>query len=145
VVNCPNCGTIQETAKNNWTIQPIKRADTPVTPEINVGVYECPKCKASFKSATPTQTTVPTQSMKPTVSVLSDRLNEIRSGLRQNLDNLRRNLEVLESERSGVLFEIEAVKRDAESKAVGLEIEISQLREDISSLKELLGLKKESS
>ncbi len=144
MVNCPNCGTTQATAKNNWTIQP-KRADTPVTPEIDVGVYECPKCKASFKSAIPAQTAVPAQSVDPTVSVLIGRLNEIRSGFRQNLDNLRRNLEVLESERSEVLFEIESVKKDAESRAVGLEMEISQLREDITSLKELLGLKKESS
>ncbi|MFA5366095.1 MAG: hypothetical protein WC325_13010 [Candidatus Bathyarchaeia archaeon] len=74
-----------------------------------------------------------------------ERLNEIRSGFKQNLDKLRRNLEMLESERSGVLFEIEAVKKDAESKAVGLETEISQLREDITSLKEILGLKTESS
>ncbi len=144
MVNCPNCGTTQTTVKNNWTIQP-KRADAIVTPEIYVGVYECPKCKASFKSAMPAQTAVPAQSVEPTVSVLIGRLNEIRSGFRQNLDNLRRNLEVLESERSGVLFEIESVKKDAESKAVGLEVEISQLREDITSLKELLGLKTESS
>jgi predicted RNase H-like nuclease (RuvC/YqgF family) len=93
----------------------------------------------------PAQTAVPSQSVEPTVSILIERLNEIRSGFKQNLDKLRRNLEMLESERSGVLFEIEAVKKDAESKAVGLETEISQLREDITSLKELLGLKTESS
>ncbi len=143
MVNCPNCGTTQATAKNNWIIQP-KRADASVKPEIYVGVYECPKCKASFKSATQAQTAMPAQSADPTVSVLVGRLNEIQAGFRQNLENLRRNLEVLESERSEVLFEIESVKKDAESRAVGLETEISQLREDITSLKELLGLKTES-
>jgi hypothetical protein len=136
---------MQATAKNDWTIQSIKRADAPATPKINVGVYECPKCKASFTSATPAQNSVPVQSVEPTMSILIGRLNEVRSGLKQNLQNLRRNLEVLESERSSVLIEIETVKKDAESKAVGLEMEISQLREDISSLKELLGLNKESS
>ena len=144
MVNCPNCGTIQATEKNNWTIQPKKQASTPNLSGINVSVYECPKCKTSFHSAMPNQTTIKSLSEEPKFPALICRLNEIRSELKQNLENLRRNLDNLESERSQVFFEIEAVQKAAESKAVELETEISQLREDISSLKELLGLNKDS-
>lgn len=146
MVDCPNCGTQQTTAMKNWTITPIKREDTIITPEIHVAVYECPNCKAIFKSATPAQLPVTPQA-KPeqndTLSGLIHRLVEIRSGLIQNRDNLRRNLEILEAERSGVLFEMEAFRKDAESKAVVLEDDINRLREEIRCLRELLGLDNE--
>jgi tRNA G26 N,N-dimethylase Trm1 len=145
VVNCPNCGTIQATVKNNWTIQPKKQAGIPSIPEVNVSVYECPKCKASFKSTKPIQNAILPQNQNPKLTPLVYRLNEVLLGLKQNKEKLHRNLELLESERSQVFFEIEAVQRAAESKASELETEISQLRDDISSLKELLGLSKESS
>jgi hypothetical protein len=145
LVNCPNCGTKQATAVKNWTITPIKRAAAIITPEIHVGTYECPKCKVTFKSAMPVETVQVEKQQEQTVTVLIGKLTEIRLGLIQNLNNLRRNLEVLESERSGVLFEIGEFKRDAESKAVGLESEVNDLREDIRCLRDLLGLDKDSS
>jgi hypothetical protein len=145
LVNCPNCGTKQATAVKNWTITPIKRAAAIITPEIHVGTYECPKCKVTFKSAMPVETVHFEKQQEQTVTVLIGKLTEIRLGLIQNLNNLRRNLEVLESERSGVLFEIGEFKRDAESKAVGLESEVNDLREDIRCLRDLLGLDKDSS
>ncbi len=145
MVNCPNCGTQQSTAIKNWTITPIKREDTIITPEIYVSVYECPKCKAIFKSATPAQFAPSAlQGITPegqdTFSGLIQRLTAIRSGLIQNRNNLRRNLEILEAERSGVLFEMETFRRDAESKAEVLEDDITRLREEIRCLRELLGL-----
>jgi hypothetical protein len=145
LVNCPNCGTKQATAVKNWTITPIKRAAAIITPEIHVGTYECPKCKVTFKSAMPVETVHFEKQQEQTVTVLIGKLTQIRLGLIQNLNNLRRNLEVLESERSGVLFEIGEFKRDAESKAVGLESEVNDLREDIRCLRDLLGLDKDSS
>jgi hypothetical protein len=145
LVNCPNCGTKQTSAVKNWTIMPIKRAVAIITPEIHVGTYECPKCKVTFKSAMPVETVHFEKQQEQTVTVLIGKLTQIRLGLIQNLNNLRRNLEVLESERSGVLFEIGEFKRDAESKAVGLESEVNDLREDIRCLRDLLGLDKDSS
>ncbi len=148
MVNCPNCGTEQTTTIKKWTITAIKREDTLITPEIYVAVYECPKCKAIFKSATSAQTiqtdlSIMSQVKEDNFSTIVRRLTEIRSGLIQNRNNLRRNLEILEAERSGVLFEMEAFRKNAENKAVVLEDDINRLREEIRCLRELLGLDKE--
>jgi hypothetical protein len=46
---------------------------------------------------------------------------------------------MLETERAGVLGEMDELKRDAESRADALEAEVRQLREEVRSLRELLG------
>jgi hypothetical protein len=61
-------------------------------------------------------------------------------GLKRNLANLRSNLGLLETERSGVLFELEAVRRDSKSRADGLEEDVNRLRLDIQDLRSILGL-----
>jgi len=45
----------------------------------------------------------------------------------------------LETERAGLMVEIEKLKKVAESRADTLENEVNQLREEIKSLRELLG------
>lgn len=48
-------------------------------------------------------------------------------------------LKTLESERRNLLLEIEELKKMADSKARGLEDEVSMLREEVKSLRALLG------
>jgi predicted nucleic acid-binding Zn-ribbon protein len=57
----------------------------------------------------------------------------------QTLKTLREKIRTLETERAGLMVEIEKLKKVAESRADALENEVSQLREEIKSLKELLG------
>ena len=46
---------------------------------------------------------------------------------------------MLETERAGVLGEMDELKRAAESRADALEAEVEQLREEVKSLRELFG------
>jgi len=53
--------------------------------------------------------------------------------------NVVEKLKTLETERKNLLLEIEELKKMADSKAKALESEISMLREEVKSLRILLG------
>jgi len=56
-----------------------------------------------------------------------------------NFRNVVEKLRSLETERKNLLLEIEELKKMADSKAKALESEISMLREEVKSLRVLLG------
>src|SRR3972149_610640 len=141
-VNCPNCKTKQTTTPKTITVLQVKQDDA-LTPEVDIEVFECPKCKTIFNQDTNNQTDNP-QKGKPTITDTIKKLCQVQLGLKQNLKNLRCNLGLLETERSGVLFELEALRRDSESRAEGLEEEIIKLRDESQGLKDVLGLSNES-
>lgn len=53
--------------------------------------------------------------------------------------NMIQRLRKLEAERKNLLMEIEELKKMADSKAKALESEVDMLREEVKSLRELLG------
>lgn len=57
-----------------------------------------------------------------------------------SLRNVVERLKGLESERKNLLLEIEELKKMADSKARALESEVSMLREEVKSLRVLLGV-----
>ena len=56
-----------------------------------------------------------------------------------NFKNVVEKLKSLETERRNLLLEIEELKKMADSKARALESEVSMLREEVKSLRILLG------
>jgi hypothetical protein len=56
-----------------------------------------------------------------------------------NFKNVVERLRNLETERKNLLLEIEELKKMADSKATALESEIGMLREEVKSLRVLLG------
>jgi len=56
-----------------------------------------------------------------------------------NLRNVVEKLKALETERKNLLLEIEELKKVADAKTKALESEISMLREEVKSLRILLG------
>jgi len=56
-----------------------------------------------------------------------------------SLRNVAERLKGLETERKNLLLEIEELKKMADSKAKALESEVSMLREEVKSLRVLLG------
>jgi len=56
-----------------------------------------------------------------------------------SLKNVVEKIRALETERKNLLLEIEELKKMADSKARALESEISMLREEVKSLRILLG------
>ena len=76
---------------------------------------------------------------KPTIQELINKLEEIQLGLRQNLSNLHQKVELIDS-KSDPQNSFESLKENAQTRASDLELEVKQLREDIKSIRELLGL-----
>lgn len=56
-----------------------------------------------------------------------------------NFKNVIEKIKSLEAERNNLILEIEELKKMADSKAKALESEISMLREEVKSLRVLLG------
>jgi predicted nucleic acid-binding Zn-ribbon protein len=67
------------------------------------------------------------------------KLKEIQSGLRQNLSHLRCEIERLES-KPELQSSIENLRKDSEIRAIALETEVKRLREDLRSIRAVLGL-----
>ena len=56
----------------------------------------------------------------------------------QALEDLRSKIQTLETERARLLVEVEALRKAAESRATLLEGEVSRMRDEARSLRELL-------
>jgi hypothetical protein len=81
-----------------------------------------------------------TEALRPvSIKDLVERIRGIREGLKQTLMRLRERISLLETDRAGLLLEVERLKKVAESRAGALEIEVSELRKEIRVLKEILG------
>lgn len=74
----------------------------------------------------------------PKIKELIGKLKEIQSELKQDLLDLHQKMETFEIKPEG-LSGLESFKKDAESRANNLEIEVKQLREQLAAIKEILG------
>lgn len=140
MVDCPNCGTDVATAVKCWTVTPVKHTAKGAIPAFRVGIFVCPTCKYRFRAKA-------NAASKPTETNVKDvvkKLKEIHEGLTQTLRTLRKKMATLETERTGLLVEIEKLKKVAESRANALETEVNQLREELKSLRDLLGASEET-
>jgi vacuolar-type H+-ATPase subunit I/STV1 len=135
LADCPNCGTKVATAIKCWTVAPAKHRATGRTPEFRVGIFECPKCKSKFRS----KVDATAKPVKTNVKYLIIKVKEIQEGFTRTLRVLREKIKMLETERASLLGEIEELKRVAEARANALETEVNWLREELKSLRELLG------
>ena len=136
LVECPSCGTEVANAVKSWPVSFGKRGESDVHSQLCIGIFECPECKSKFRSRVkPTSESTETAS----VSDLVERIKGIREGFAETLATLRGRIRMLETERAGVLGEVDELKRDAESRADALEAEVERLREEVKSLRELFG------
>jgi uncharacterized Zn finger protein (UPF0148 family) len=135
LVNCPNCGTEVAFALKCWTVAPARHRATGYVPEFRVGIFKCPECKSKFRA----KVDVKEKPAEANVKDLIAKIKEIHEGLSQTLRSLHEKIKMLEMERSGLLVEIENLKKVAQSRANALETEVTRLREELKSLRELLG------
>ena len=135
MVNCPKCGNNVKAPVKVWDIpsrEPMKEAEQPR----RVGIYECPNCRARFRSAVEAETGLgETANIKNVV----ERIKGIKGELMQTLVNLREKINTLETERASLMVEIENLRKVAESRVDSLESEVSTLRSEARSLRALLG------
>ncbi len=98
-------------------------------------IFECSKCRVRFRSVLRTETERKATSIADMVS----KVKNIKVELTQTLRNLRGKIKKLETERATLMIEIEELRKAAESRADALENEVSILRNEVKSLKALLG------
>jgi uncharacterized protein YlxW (UPF0749 family) len=116
----------------SWSL-PRKATKPGDESRMNVGMFECPNCQTRFRASF--EKSVERTSVKSMV----ENLKGIEGEFVNTLKNLREKLQKLESERSSLLLEIDELKKAAESKANAIENEITMLRDEVKSLKDLLG------
>jgi septal ring factor EnvC (AmiA/AmiB activator) len=140
LVNCPKCGVYVATPVKTWPIPGQKPAGKGEESKLVMGIFECPKCKARFRAAVEAETRVEeTASIKNMV----ERIRGIKGELMQTLKNLRDKIKTLETERANLMIEIDKLRKVAESRASALESEVTMLREEVRSLRDLLGYTEE--
>jgi hypothetical protein len=76
---------------------------------------------------------------KLTLAKAATRLKEIEEDFEENLENLHKQLSVIES-KPELLKRLELFRSDMEIKASTLEVDIKKLRDDVNTIKDLLGL-----
>ena len=139
MVKCPKCGNEVATPVKTWPIpsrKPLKDGEEPRL----AGIFECPSCRARFRSAVEVETKIEeTANIKNMV----ERIKGIKGELMQTLVNLREKIKTLETERANLMIEIEKLRKVAESRVDALENEVGMLRNEVKSLRELLGYSEE--
>jgi len=141
MVKCPKCGTEVSTPVKTWFMFSRKAAKKGEEHKLVMGLFDCPNCKARFRAAVTAETiTEETASVKNMV----ERIKDIKGELMQTLKNLRGKIKTLETERANLMIEIGKLKKMADSKVSALEGEVSMLREEVKSLRDLLGYTEES-
>jgi hypothetical protein len=139
LANCPKCGTDVPTPAKAWAVpnqQPLENGEQPKL----TGIFECPNCRARFRAAVRTETEPEgTANIKNMV----ERIKDIKGGLMQTLKVLRERIKTLETERANLMVEIDELRKVAESRASALESEVGMLREEVNSLRILLGYSEE--
>ena len=135
MVECPSCGTEVATALKSWPVS-FGKQEQQEAPQLCIGIFECPKCKSKFRSRVEASAQ-PAESAS--IKELVEKIRGIREGFVQTLTTLRAKMSTLESDRAGLLVEVEELKSAAETRVNALEDEVKELREEIKSLKELFG------
>ncbi|MCW4045352.1 MAG: hypothetical protein NWE94_07545 [Candidatus Bathyarchaeota archaeon] len=133
---CPNCGAEVPVAVKSWHVRFRKGKAHRASPDFYFGIFECPACRARFRSRVEDST-------KPAGATCAksviERIGAVQAGLTRTLRILRERMRILETERAGLIMEIEELKKGAELRVDALEGEVKQLREELLALKELLG------
>jgi predicted nucleic acid-binding Zn-ribbon protein len=135
LVNCPKCGSAVQKPLKSWPIPTRKPLKVGEKPKL-AGIFECSECRARFRAAVePGTGNQQTASIKDMVG----KIKGIKDELMLTLMNLREKIKTLETERASLMNEIENLREVAESRANALEDEVMMLREEVRSLKDLLG------
>jgi DNA repair exonuclease SbcCD ATPase subunit len=135
MVSCPKCGTEVPTPVKTWPIpsrKPLKKGEEPRLS----GIFECPNCRARFRAAVEAKAGV---EKAASIKTVVERIKGIQGELMQTLKNLREKIKTLETERADLMIEIDKLKKVADARVNVLESEVAMLREEVKSLKDLLG------
>ena len=127
---CPHCGAKEfseskvggSTSKSNVGLA-----------EAQSLAYQCSSCKTIFK------VTMPEESGTVSVKNKFERIMLIQGELMQTIKALKEKISTLEEEKASLMSEIETLRKSAEARAVALEAEVGQMREEAKLLRDIVG------
>lgn len=140
LVKCPKCEAEVTTPVKTWPIPSRGSTRAGEESRLSVGIFECQDCGARFRAAIASETTVEEAA---SIKNMIERIKGIRGELVLTLKNLREKIKTLETERSNLMIEIDKLRKVAETRVSALESEVSMMREEVKSLKDLLGYAEE--
>ena len=132
MTNCPQCGTNVNTPTKTWSMvgRPSRTGERF---KLTLGLFKCPKCQKRFREV------VGKEKERATLKGMVNEVRGIERRLVHTLGDLKEKIEKLKLERSELLDKIEGLKRAGQEKADTLEKEVASLREEVESLKDMLG------
>ena len=144
MVECPKCGAKASTPIKTWSLPSRRPSKAGEETKIEVGIFECTECKAKFRAAVePQLQPVKEEPADTNIQGMVDRIKGIKGELMLSLRNLRDKIKTLETERANLMLEIDNLRKVAESRVNALDSEVSMLREEVKSLRDLLGYSEE--
>jgi uncharacterized Zn finger protein (UPF0148 family) len=129
---CPRCGTKAYIPKKIWAMvgRPSRTGERF---KLTIGLFTCPKCEKGFREV------LGKEKEKATLKGVANEIKGIERSLAHTLGDLKDKIEKLKLQRSELLEEIEELKRVGKERANTLEKEVASLREEVESLKDMLG------
>jgi vacuolar-type H+-ATPase subunit I/STV1 len=144
LVECPKCGAKASTPIKTWSLPSRRQSKTGEETKVQVGIFECTECKAKFRAAVePQPEPMKEEAADANIQDMVDRIKGIKGELMLTLRNLRDKIKTLETERANLMLEIDELRKVAESRVNALDSEVSMLREEVKSLRDLLGYSEE--
>lgn len=134
MTKCPKCEAAADFPIKTWVVS-RKSSKTGDATNIVFGMFECRKCGNKFRAGVRRG-----EEKELNIKGVAEKIKGIEGELMSTLKNLREKLKTLETERGNLLLEIDGLKKMADSKANALESEIVMLKEEVKSLKQLLGV-----
>ncbi|UCE95374.1 MAG: hypothetical protein JSV51_06500 [Candidatus Bathyarchaeota archaeon] len=131
MTNCPNCQTTVGTPFKTWSVS-RKTSKHDGVSETFFGMFDCLECGHRFRAGI--------KGNETGIKGVAEKIKGIEGEFVNTLKNLREKLKTLTTERANLIIEIDELKKLAEDKANALESEIGMLREEVQSLKQLLGV-----
>lgn len=144
MVECPKCGAKASTPIKTWSLPSRRPSRTGEETKLEVGIFECTECKAKFRAAVePRPQPQKGEETNKNIKDMVDRIKGIKGELVLTLRNLRDKIKTLETERANLMIEIDNLRKVAESRVTALDSEVNMLREEVKSLRDLLGYSEE--
>jgi predicted RNA-binding Zn-ribbon protein involved in translation (DUF1610 family) len=135
LTECPDCGTTVGIPFKSWSVSRRSQSAPSGKTTTEYGIFDCPDCGNRFRAGLKGKA-------KSELSIKGavEKIKGIEGEFVSTLKGLREKLKTLETERANLLLEIDGLKKMAEDKANALESEVGMLREEVQSLKQLLGV-----
>ena len=150
MVKCPKCATELNIPLKTWSMS--RKLSGYTGKETLIGMFECTSCGNKFRAGVKARAEIKAKVEEGEViekgvniKSMAEKIKGIEVGLVNTLKNLRDKLKTLEAERANLLLEIEELKKMAEGRANAMESEINMLKEEVKSLKQLLGVSENDS